>query len=66
MVKIYHSIQTEVNVLPSCGFCKNEAKYDGKTVYGPWGYMCQLCFDTYGTGLGIGKGQELILKEGKG
>ena len=47
-----------------CSFCKNKAKYDGKTSYGPWGYMCQTCFDIYGTGLGIGKGQELILKDG--
>lgn len=32
-----------------CDFCKTEkAIYDSKSTFGPWGYMCQGCFDKYG------------------
>lgn len=59
------SKQVEVNVLPLCDFCgqddvKRDATYDGKTTYGPWANMCKEHFDTYGIGLGTGKGQELV------
>ena len=37
-----------------------EARYDGKTTSGPWGYMCERHFRTDGVGLGLGKGQRLI------
>jgi hypothetical protein len=38
------------------------AVYDAKTTFGPWGFLCQECFDRYGTGkLGTGLGQRLIL-----
>lgn len=30
---------------------------DGRTVYGPWAMMCLDCFNTIGTGLGVGFGQ---------
>ncbi len=36
------------------------ASYDGKTVGGPWAYMCQRHFESHGTGLGTGIGQKLI------
>ena len=56
--------------LPECDVCKNEnpdyppekARYDGKTRYGTWGYMCERHFETNGVGLGLGKGQKLITK----
>jgi hypothetical protein len=32
--------------------------YDAKTVMGPWGNICSMCFKQYGTGLGTGKGQK--------
>lgn len=35
------------------------AKYDGKTQFGQWAYMCPSCFGKYGIGLGLGKGQRL-------
>ena len=45
-----------------CDICsKNLAVYDGKTISGPWAFMCQECMHTNGIGLGLGKGQ--ILKE---
>jgi hypothetical protein len=39
------------------------AAYDGKTRMGPWGYMCEECFEKFGVGLGVGRGQRLILRE---
>lgn len=58
----------KVPELPNCDFCKEAgltvtAHYDGKTIYGPWAYMCTLHFKLRGTGLGTGVGQQLILKE---
>jgi hypothetical protein len=63
--------------IPSCNFCVEDndlsdvkvkverAKYDGKTIYGPWAYMCQKHFMMYGMGLGEGRGQKLIKKGGE-
>ena len=53
--------------LPECDFCSMDglsrpAKYDGRTTMGSWGNMCQVHFYRWGTGLGLGKGQELKLK----
>ena len=55
---------TEVVVpkLPKCDFCSAGALYDGKTILGPWAYMCPKHFRIYGIGLGLGKGQKLIEK----
>lgn len=37
------------------------AYYDGKTIIeAHWAYMCEECFQKYGVGLGLGKGQRLI------
>ncbi len=52
--------------LPHCGLCEMEgraepAEYDGRTITGPWAFMCQLHYDQYGVGLGTGKGQKLVL-----
>ncbi len=62
-------LHTEVVVpkLPDCDFCKREGKettanYDGKTVFGPWANMCHQHFGMYGTGLGLGSGQRLLIK----
>jgi len=54
--------------MPKCDMCDPGAKttskvmYDGKTAMGPWANMCGHCFKRYGVGLGLGKGQKLILK----
>jgi len=47
-----------------CNFCSKpdapvKATIDGKTTFGPWGYMCDPCHGLYGVGLGTGKGQRL-------
>ena len=54
--------------LPKCDFCKDDkvdkyALYDGKTINGMWAFMCDAHFALYGTGLGMGRGQRLILEE---
>jgi len=48
-----------------CDFCGEALKnrfVDGKTVYGPWGILCQNCHKAIGVGLGLGKGQMYDLK----
>lgn len=30
---------------------------DGKTVHGPWAWMCEKCHSEVGVGFGTGKGQ---------
>lgn len=55
--------QTSVSRLPKCDFCGDEARYDGKTTMGPWGYMCHSHFIRFGSGLGTGLGQQLMLEE---
>ena len=52
----------EVLELPYCDTHPSVAKpvrahYDGKTRLGPWGYMCEDCFQQFGMGLGLGRGQ---------
>ena len=51
-----------------CNFCEGEAEYDGKTIYGPWAFMCFRCFEAFGVGLGLGKGQKLesTIEKGRG
>lgn len=40
------------------------AVYDGETDFdgNPWAFMCEHCFQRHGTGLGLGRGQRLILR----
>jgi hypothetical protein len=49
---------------PKCNVCKpfgaQPAIADGKTNYGPWGYLCAEHFRKYGSGLGMGRGQILL------
>lgn len=55
------STSVQVDQLPGCNFCNNPALYDAVTLFGPWANMCQLHFDIYGTGLGTGRGQRLVV-----
>jgi len=56
---------------PQCDICKVEhlrnkgtgvadASYDGRTIGGPWAYMCERHFITQGIGIGLGRGQRLV------
>ena len=56
-------IEVKVEVLPKCDFCDRQAAYDGKTKMGPWANMCEAHFNVYGIGLGLGRGQRLILNK---
>ena len=52
----------------TCDFCGKEGLktlIDGKTIYGPWGVMCDVCFRIKGVGLGTGRGQRYV-DDGKG
>jgi len=47
-----------------CDFCKEDgkmkkARYDARTTFGYWAYLCEPCFGFAGVGLGVGKGQVL-------
>lgn len=53
-----------VDALPKCDFCSiHRAQYDGRTIQGAWANMCYLHFTMYGIGLGLGKGQRLVVLE---
>lgn len=55
--------EVAVEVLPKCDFCDSQAAYDGKTKMAPWANMCAAHFKVYGIGLGLGRGQRLILNK---
>jgi hypothetical protein len=55
--------------LPMCNFVHGTAEpepahYDGATIHGPWAFMCEEHFRLYGIGLGLGKGQRLVVRNG--
>jgi hypothetical protein len=56
-----------VTELPPCDIHRHlrgtviPAGYDGATRLGAWAFMCDGCFTAYGVGLGVGRGQRLIL-----
>ena len=64
----YDGTATDVLVeRPQCDICKDRpAAIDGATRMGPWAYMCVPCFETYGVGLGEGRGQRLLIDEPEG
>jgi hypothetical protein len=40
-----------------CGSPLADSAVDGKTVYGPWAWMCRACHRQIGCGFGMGRGQ---------
>jgi len=60
--KNMRDVETRVDEIPPCDICQKPAEYDGKTKDGPWAYLCGGCFDVHGIGVGLGKGQRLILR----
>jgi hypothetical protein len=47
---------------PDCDVCGSVAGalYDGRTIHGPWAYMCEKCWKRIGVGrLGEGFAQKL-------
>ena len=51
----------EITESVKCDFCDKEAKYDARTIAGPWANLCENCFKLLGMGLGTGKGQKYKL-----
>lgn len=57
-----------VPTLPNCDVCRPvrevEAKYDAKTIHGPWAHLCEEHYMThrYYDTLGTGKGQKLEVR----
>jgi hypothetical protein len=52
---------------PDCDICKQQGRkrpayVDCKTKQGPWAYACTQCFARYGIGLGMGRGQRLLIE----
>ena len=55
--------ETKVKSFPRCDFCPSDALYDGATVRGPWANMCAHHFGEMGVGLGLGRGQRLVIEK---
>jgi len=55
--------ETKVKNFPRCDFCPSDARYDGRTTAGPWANMCNLHFQEFGVGLGLGKVQRLAIEK---
>jgi len=54
----------DIEVCQLCGKTLENIVIDGKTVHGPWGYMCPACHNKFGVGLGTGKGQRYVRHPG--
>jgi hypothetical protein len=55
-----------VQSIPDCDMCKQDgektpAYADAALVFGSWGYVCVSHFNQFGKGLGMGRGQRLLL-----
>jgi transposase-like protein len=61
--KAPHGI-VKVHSRPKCDFCHKQSLVDGKTHFGPWANMCLDHFLSLGVGLGLGKGQFLLVEDG--
>lgn len=66
--------EVKVSALPTCDIHEYvlrkgvvTAHYDGVTKLpgSQWANMCEDCFQTYGVGLGTGRGQHLVVREVK-
>jgi hypothetical protein len=63
----YDNTATDVlDARPDCDICKLKgikfpAAIDGRTVDGRWAYMCVPHHEAHGVGLGMGKGQRLLI-----
>lgn len=62
---LYNGTATDIlSRRPQCDICADRpAAVDGATTQGPWAYMCIPCHEVHGIGLGLGKGQRLLINE---
>jgi hypothetical protein len=57
-----------IGSVPGCDFCGRAPGlvfYDAKTKNGYWASMCPDCYNAHGVGLGTGRGQMYILRDGQ-
>lgn len=56
---------TVVATIPECDLFRDHgpAYADAKIPGMGWGYVCKDCFDHYGCSLGLGQGQQLLVRE---
>ncbi len=54
--------EVEVSERPMCNMCSDPAHYIALTKSTGWAYLCELHYKKHGTGLGLGKGQRLVLR----
>jgi hypothetical protein len=47
-----------------CGHAIGDFFYDAKLREGWWGLVCEQCFNRFGCGLGLGRGQKYDSKTG--
>lgn len=62
------STYVEVDVLPSCDLCSDmgvdrKAQFDASMKDGRWAFLCLEHMQERGTGVGLGRGQELKLRK---
>lgn len=60
------SLHAYMDVIPPCDICGSPAQYDARLsgVF-TWAYVCHTHYEQFGTGLGEGLGQELVLRSKK-
>ena len=60
---LYDGTATDVlEERPPCDLCRaRPAAIDGQTRHGSWAYMCIPCHEVHGVGLGLGRGQRLLI-----
>ncbi len=60
-------MRTVTKSVARCDICHDTEMsiiVDGLTKTGQWGNMCEPCFHMHGTGLGVGRGQQYVRREG--
>jgi len=55
----------EVAVIPDCDLCNQPAAYDARIPGQGWANVCSYHFKLLGCKVGLGNGQQFILKVGK-
>jgi hypothetical protein len=58
----------KVRKSPKCDIClsngcEEDAVYEAQTIFGPWAFLCQKCFDEVGISLELGLGRKIKVPE---
>lgn len=55
----------QMDELPKCNFCEEQAEFDDKTKMGSWAYMCRKHEIQYGVGIGTKLEKRVKIDAGK-